>query len=748
MSLVRSKKKGTTRRGFVKNVAAGTGGMALAGSLRDALTPSQSRLIASPEEVQKMTGKKVDVPMTDRMRFEKILEPGQIGKVRTKNRIVKACGGAEDVTGINRAFLEAIARGGAGLIIWGDVAVEYPRGVTIPITKRHLGDDENIPVFGRIAEGIHKHGCPAFMQLFHAGPQAMLKKGQQTISSSSLTEKEISELTASMNPKELTIPEIEDLVDKFAGAAVRAKEAGFDGVEVNAARMHLINSFLSRAWNKRQDRYGCENLENRSRFLVEIIREIKKRTGQDFPVTTLINGMEIRIEKGITIEEAQGIAKIIQDAGVDAIHVRAFGYHGFDSIDASPRGIYYSENAKPLPKELDWSHQGKGAMSSLAAAVKKAVSVPVITVGGLDPVVGERILEEGKADFIGMCKGLMADPEIANKVAAGRLEDIAYCTDCGDCSRALFLNIIRGEFVPIRCRINAALGYDQDYEIPPAQKKKKVVVVGGGPAGMEAARVAAIRGHEVILYEKENRLGGLLPWVALIKGLDVDSDAMVLADYLKSQVTRLGVRIRMGEKFDPSMIQEINPDVVILATGGVPTAPEIPGIDRSNVVSVDDLYRKMKDDLELIEPSIMRGMNKYWESIGRSVVIIGGTIQGCGLAEFLVQRCRNVTLVDNDKILGGEPLMRFPSMQKVTTMPEVQYEEIGDKGLTVITKEGNRQIIEADTIVTATNPRLNTALLKAIEGKSPEVYLVGIEDKEPSSIMNAIGNGYRLAKAI
>ena len=213
--------------------------------------------------------------MTDKIGFAKILEPGQIGKVRTRNRIVKTCGGAEDVTGRNRAFLEAIARGGAGLIVWGDVAVEYPRGVTIPITNRHLEDDTNVPVFAKIAAAIHKHDCPAFMQLFHAGPQAFLKDGLQTISSSSLTADEVSMLTASMNPKELTVPEIEDLVDKFAGAAERAQAAGFDGVEVNAARMHLINSFLSRAWNKRRDEYGCTSLETRARFLVEIIREIK-----------------------------------------------------------------------------------------------------------------------------------------------------------------------------------------------------------------------------------------------------------------------------------------------------------------------------------------------------------------------------------------------------------------------------------------------------------------------------------------
>jgi 2,4-dienoyl-CoA reductase (NADPH2) len=687
--------------------------------------------------------------MTNKMRFEKILEPGQIGKVRTKNRIVKACGGAEDIGARNRAFLEAIARGGAGLVVWGDVAVEHPRGITIPITKRYLSDNTNIPAFTRIAGVIHKHDCPAFMQLFHTGPQAMFTGDLQIISSSSLTEDERVELLAPMAPKELTIPEIEDLVDKFASAAERAHKAGFDGVEVNAARMNLINSFLSRAWNKRQDKYGCASLENRSRFLVEIIGEIKNRLGKDFPVIALINGIELRIDKGTTIEEAQGFATILQDSGVDAIHVRVFGYHGFDGLDASPKVTYHSEDTKPLPKELDWSHRGKGALSPLAAAVKKVVSIPVIAVGGLeDPLVGERILREGKADFIGICKGLMADPEIANKIAEGRLEDIAYCPDCGDCARVLFSMVLSGEFVPIRCRVNAALGHDQDYVIQPAQKKKKVLVAGGGPAGMEAARVAAIRGHEVILYEKENRLGGLLPWVALIKGLEADCDVMTLAAYLENQITKLGVDIRLGEEFNPSLIPEVNPDAVILATGDIPTVPEIPGINTSNVVGIDDLYHRIKDDLDLIEPCIMRDISRYWESIGEKIVIIGGTIEGSGLAEFLVERCKDVTLVDEGTIWGDEPLMRSPSMRKVTTMPGIKYEEITDKGLIITTKEGKRQTIEADTIVTATSPRPNTELLKAVEGTVPEIYLIGMDDKEPSSIMNAIGNGYWVARGI
>jgi len=225
--------------------------------------------------------------------FEKILEPGRIGKLQTKNRIIKVCGGAEDITEKNLAFHEALARGGAGLIIYGDIAPEVPLGITFPSTPRHMENDSYIPVFGKIADIIHKNDGIAFMQLFHAGPQAWLEPGLQTVSSSALTESEAKELTASMAPRQLTVSDIHGLVDKFASLAERAKKAGFDGVEVNGARMHLINSFFSRAWNKRQDEYGCASLENRARFMVEIVQEIKRRLGPDFPVCTLINGLEV-----------------------------------------------------------------------------------------------------------------------------------------------------------------------------------------------------------------------------------------------------------------------------------------------------------------------------------------------------------------------------------------------------------------------------------------------------------------------
>jgi 2,4-dienoyl-CoA reductase (NADPH2) len=521
------------------------------------------------------------------MGFDKLMEPGQIGKVRTRNRIVKTCGGAEDIGGHNLAFMEGLARGGVGLILWGDIAVEVPRGLTVPHTQRHLVDETNLPAMRAIAAAAHRHGCPIFVQLFHTGAQALLKGGMRTISASALTEEEAIQFTASgpqailtpeqkaalaasLTPRELTIPEIEDLVDKYASTAERVQKAGFDGVEINGARMNLINSFLSRAWNKRQDQYGCATLENRARFFVEIVQETRRRVGKDFAVTVLINGVELRVDKGITVEEAQGFASILERAGADAIHVRSFGYQGFQGIDAGTEGVYFSDISKPLPKELDWSRRGKGAMAPLAAAVKKVVSVPVITVGGYNAVVGEQVLEAGMADFIGICKGLMADPEMPNKIAAGRAEDVAPCTNCEDCARALFSTIRSSRFVPIRCRVNGALGYEQDYEIRPAPKKKKVVVVGGGPGGMEAARVAAIRGHDVM------------------------------------------------------------------------------------------------------EPSIMRGLTIYWQSIGKRVVIVdGGSIEGLSLAEYLSERCRAVTLVDTGDILLNEPPMdRRRSMQNVTPLPK------------------------------------------------------------------------------
>jgi 2,4-dienoyl-CoA reductase (NADPH2) len=347
---------------------------------------------------------------------------------------------------------------------------------------------------------------------------------------------------------------------------------------------------------------------------------------------------------------------------------------------------------------------------------------------------------------------LMADPETPNKLASGRAGDIAPCTACDDCSK----NLMQG--TPIRCRVNAALGGDEEYVIRPAEKKKKVVVVGGGPAGMEAARVAAIRKHEVILYEKEPKLGGLLPWVALVKGNDADRDANTLVDYLKAQITKLGVRIKLGEEFTSSQLGEVKPDAVILATGGIPVAPDVPGVKGSNVLSVEELHDKLKS-YEGVKEGRQKVTSKTLDAfLGEKVVIMGGSLEAITLAAFLVERGRNVTVVHTGKFLPFERpipeefmfmLLGYRPIKKPVLIQEAGYEEITDKGLTVTTKEGKKQTIEADTIIHALTPTQDTGLLKAFEGKAPEVYIAsGIDDKGQDCIMDAVGSGYRIAKAI
>ena len=697
--------------------------------------------------------------MASKNKFQKLLEPYHLGSVPTRNRMIKTAAGTNlwdtgehRISGKAKAFYEAIARGGVGLLVVESPIMEYPFDEPGDLRYR-LDDDKYIKDVRELTDVIHKHGCPAFVQLYHRGtwPQPYAPRRPRIAASAvnpNIVKSEF-DLHDEGMPRELTIPEIKEFVNLFADVAERARKAGFDGVEFNAGADHLFATFISRFWNKRQDVYGYRSMENRSRFLVEVIRETKKRTGQDFPVLVTMNGVEVGGgAEGMTYEEGKELARVLQRAGADALQVRSvwFGNH---VGSYNNENLFYPEPQVPFksfPKELNWSEKGRigGVNVPVVAAVKKAVSIPILAVGGFYPELGEKVLRQGKADFIGLCRRLFADPELPNKVASGRLDDIAPCTHCSTCQK---MNLL-----PKECRVNAALGTEQ-YVIKEAEKKKKVVVIGGGPAGMEAARVAALRGHDVTLYERAHKLGGALPMAALVKGVEIE-DLPALIRYLQSQITKLGVKIKLGKEANLRVIEEIKPDVVIVATGGMPVLPEIPGIDRRHVVSTPDLHNRVKIYLRFLGPGFLRWLTKFWLPLGKNVVVIGGAIQACQVAEFLVKRGRRVTIVDTGEVVGEglvterkNRLLWWFRKKGVVMLAGVRYEAITDKGLIIIDKEGKRQTLAADSIVPTIPLAPNTALLKSLQGKVSEIYPIG-DCREPRLIPDAIADGWRIANKI
>ncbi|MBN1319628.1 MAG: FAD-dependent oxidoreductase [Thermoleophilia bacterium] len=690
--------------------------------------------------------------------YERLMEPGLIGAVRTRNRLIKTGSTIGffpwDEGKIQQEVLDiydTIAKGGAGLVTIGGAPLGVPGGRGFAID-----DDKYLPSMSRLAEVIRKNDCPAFVQLFHVGPMMPAERaeagGFEPVAASHLDKSEM-HIPGFAEARELTVDEIKGIVRDFALLAERTKKAGFQGIELNAACDHLLNSFLSPAWNKRRDEYGCDSLDNRARIVVEIIQQTKELAGKDFAVIALINGAEPGLEGGLRPAEATAIAKILEDAGADAIHVRAEMYSrpknpAYRDSTQFPDIALYPETPYPLRGEVDDSRHGKGGWMPLAAAVKKGVPVPVIASGRLDIDLGEDALQSGKADFISFNRRLMADPELPRKVAEGRIDDIRPCTGCITC----FDNNEKGN--PATCQVNAALGKERQYEIKPAEKKKRVMIVGSGPAGMETARIAAMRGHEVMLYEKSHWLGGSIVLAAMVKGFHRE-DFLGLVRYLTTQVKKLGVQIHTGTEVTKELVAKVKPDALVIAAGATHDVPEIPGIDKRNVVTSKALHGQLKTYVRFFPPKVLRALTRVWMPIGKRVVIMGGNIQGCQTAEFLVKRGKKVTIVSTAEQIGDGLLEAFIKARLLDWMDKkgvamyagATYDEITDKGLVITTREGRKITIEADTVLTALPLLPNPGIVAALKDGAPEIYTIG-DAGEARLTVDAIADGSRVGRLI
>lgn len=633
------------------------------------------------------------------MKFEKLLEPFDLCGMRLKNRMVMPAMSPDFATldgFVTQTFLdywEERARGGVGLMIAGYGAIEFPKGVT-GLLKLAIDDDKFIPGIESIATISHKYGASVAMQLNHAGGFALkADTGLQPVAPSAVV------VRADM-PKELTVGEIQDLVARFAKGAERAKKAGFDAIEIHAATGYLLDEFLSPAYNRRTDAYGGE-LKNRARFLLEILGAVRRVVGQGFPLWVRINGTEYGVKNGITLDDAKGLAVILEQSGCCAVNV-----------------TYYDKITPFAVME-----EPAGSQLQLAEGIKGVVNIPVMITGRMTPDVGERALREGKADLIVTGRQLFADAEIANKLAAGRLDDIRPCITCSRCGGR------RGK--PVQCAVNPDLGKEREYRITPVRKRKKVLVVGGGPAGMQAAIVAAQRGHEVTLYER-NRLGGQLHEATAPPHKD---NMKLIAPYLASQVKKVGVKVVLGKEATAEVITELKPDVVILATGAVTCVPGVPGAKDSNVVSVLD---------------VLKGSAR----VGNRVVVIGGDMVGCEAAEFLAGKGKTVTVIEEREQMATkllphmkerEPLMSRLEAAGVNMLASTRCTRITEKGVEVESK-GVRQIVGADTVVLALLTP-NQELLHGAKSVATEVHPVG-DCVEPRDLMNAIHDGARIGRAV
>jgi len=587
-----------------------------------------------------------------------LLKPITIGTTHIKNRIVMApmntgfAGPNGEVTDKMITYYEKRAKHGVGLIVVEATAV-VPDVKNMACQPR-LSDDAYIPGFSTLVERIKAYGVKTFLQIQHSGNEAAFGK---LVSASSVGSKAVGGV-----PEPLTINEIEDLCRQFIETAERAYRAGFDGVEIHAAHGYLLNQFISPFFNQRSDIYGGSTI-NRARIIVDIIKGMKSQLDSHFIVSLRYSAKEL-IEGGLDVNESVQLAKLFQEAGADSLHVASGIY---DS------GIFISGPAS-VPQ---------GMFVPTARAIKQAVNIPVIVVGRInDPSYAEEVLNEGSADMIAFGRAFLGDPKFPAKLYENRPEEIRKCIGCRFCGSRV------GENLDVRCAINVSTGREQFFpELTITRNPQHVVVVGGGPAGVEAAISAKKMGHRVTLLEKSDRLGGQLNLAIKPPFKEVHH----LLNYQKNKIKALGITVQLNKYVNQALIENMNPDVVLIATGAKPKKAPFPTLDCQNLMSAWEA---------LASP----------EKVGKKVVIIGGGSVGCETAEYLAER--NVE-IECRGMKGQGPDIAYTVLN--STEPEIKrdvsiIELMGD--MAIDEEWGNRALLMI---------RLNESKVRMINKAKPEM---------------------------
>ncbi len=645
-------------------------------------------------------------------------DPLRLGPVTMKNRIIKSPQStyfwAEDQSVSEQvlAHYQALAAGGTGLIVIAALQL-FP--CAHGRREGGLYDDRFIPGMKRLTDAIHAHGCVVTAQLIHDGASDL----ERPRCSTAFTADELPCPTEFCSPcTGVSLAEIEEMKKAFVDGAIRAQKAGFDGVEVHTANAYFLVSFLSRIWNRRTDQYGPQSMENRTRLQREIIREIRRACGEDFVIGVRMNGQEFGHERAMTIEEGVEAARLFDREDINYISVTGYGY---GAVPMQYVADYWAYPEADADMRAYVGNFASGLLIPAAAAIKKAVEHPVFAGGRLDAERGEELLAHDVLDGILFGRPHWADAELAKKILSGRYDSIVRCTRCATCEDPQ-------DGVPRRCRVNPAFGREAVLTVTKTASPKRVLVVGGGPAGMEVARVASLRGHAVTLCESQGCLGGKLPLAIMVKGCRFD-EVQSLLSRLEEQVRQQVSDIRLGTTVTEDFVNRERPDVVVLATGGQYRLPDIPGIDLPQVQGVRSLAGRASLPLKLFGPARLHTLSKYvMPGMGRRVVIIGGQIEALQGAVFLGRRGRLVTLVESGERLGDRMPPRYLRrtlawMQRtgVVVHTSTKVQQIVRDSVQCI-KNGVAFSISCDQVLVFMPPEVNGDLLSSL---SVPVYRIG-----------------------